>query len=188
VAAPGSVCFADREHEIDFDGYWSEPDANEAAVRWKAQDRIWDNTNRKRAQECPPGPIPNSKFTATTCRLPGWNPRTFVQLLGHGNTLWYVGDSVTRQMLLATASLLHQYGLRVEQDGPGEQRKLELYDRRNGGHFCLRAGGDGPNMLPGNQQVLKHVHTPNPFGECTTHRTLNSWELFFYAYDVWGGR
>jgi len=135
------VCFTDRQHDTDFDGYWSEPDASEAAVSWKAEDGIWEYRNRKRAHECPAGPIPNSKFTATTCQLPGWNARTFVQLLGHGNTLWYVGDSVTRQMLLATASLLHESGLRVEEDAPGVLSKVELNDGRNGRHFCLRASG-----------------------------------------------
>jgi hypothetical protein len=49
------------------------------------------------------------RFDATSCWLPPMDNRAFVNLIGPNRTLWYVGDSIMRQMFESQACALQRF-------------------------------------------------------------------------------
>jgi hypothetical protein len=112
AAEPGQLCFSSRADEQSFTGVWS-PGPPEGDS--------WDNCEHpaviikhhlcdvRHPQFQKLGRTLDDRFDATSCWLPPMNYQAFVGLIGPNRTLWYVGDSIMRQMFEAQVCAFERF-------------------------------------------------------------------------------
>jgi len=57
----------------------------------------------------------HQEFHATSCMLPPMDVQDFAQVIGHGATLWFLGDSVTGQMSRSLVCTMRAGGFTIEE-------------------------------------------------------------------------
>ena len=117
--ASAHVCFTDRRDEQKIDGEW----------RAATHPRVYSDfrgcmlghkglAGSHGARLCPmgvEGKRRNQDFHATSCVLPPMDVQDFAQVIGHGATLWFIGDSITGQMIRSLVCTMRAGGFTLDE-------------------------------------------------------------------------
>jgi hypothetical protein len=106
--ASAHVCFTDRRDEQGIDGKWraspQPPAYPECTVGHAYNGRCPMGAEGKRRHQ---------DFHATSCVLPPMDVQDFAQVIGHGATLWFIGDSISEQMISSLLCLMRAGGFDI---------------------------------------------------------------------------
>jgi hypothetical protein len=122
--ASAHVCFTDRRDEQKIDGEWRA--ATHPPVYSDFRGCMLGHkglAGSHGARLCPmgvEGKRRNQDFHATSCVLPPMDVQDFAQVIGHGATLWFIGDSVTEQMTSSLVCTMRAGGFTVVMDNFGK--------------------------------------------------------------------
>jgi hypothetical protein len=108
--ASAHVCFTDRRDEQGIDGKWraspQPPAYPECTVGHAYNGRCPMGAEGKRRHQ---------DFHATSCVLPPMDVQDFAQVIGHGATLWFIGDSITGQMIRSLVCTMRAGGFTLDE-------------------------------------------------------------------------
>jgi hypothetical protein len=111
VQMASHVCFTDRRDEMRIDGQWRD------ATHPPAYHQCTDVLGNAHNSICPTGtagkPEAPRDFHATSCVLPPMDAQDFAQVIGHGATLWFIGDSISEQMISSLLCLMRAGGFDI---------------------------------------------------------------------------
>jgi len=107
------VCFTDRSDEQRIDGEWrpaTHPPAYRVCTDILSNEHKSLCSTRAKGE---PVNLGHQEFHATSCVLLPMDEQDFARVIGHGATLWFIGDSVTAQMSSSLVCALRAGGFTV---------------------------------------------------------------------------
>lgn len=117
AATTPHTCFTDRADEHHIEGEWTTEgyiapydECKEKALGHPRNSQC----NLPTLQAAAGGASLLKRFHATSCMLPPFDATGFARVIGHGATLWFLGDSLMDQQMDSLMCLMHAGGFAIE--------------------------------------------------------------------------
>jgi hypothetical protein len=153
-AAGAHVCFTDRRDEQRIDGAWQEASHPPAYRECTGLLLYFGRSNPRNCSLGADGePVArrHQEFHATSCMLPPMDVQDFAQVIGHGATLWFLGDSVTGQMARSLVCTMRAGGFTIEEIDTGKSMPCIIMTHpqsSRGARVCFKGGKKTANLFP----------------------------------------